>query len=124
MQCEHCRKSPAHVRIDQMIDGKKKSYHLCQSCVDKMMNVFSQADDLMTAFAQAREPIKRTEENALPASRVVQNQEQDAGSILQQLKTINERFNALEEKLHQLQTARDEQTALLTQILARLSENS
>jgi protein-arginine kinase activator protein McsA len=41
MKCEHCQKNPARVRVDQMVDGQRKSLYLCQSCVDNMMNTFS-----------------------------------------------------------------------------------
>ena len=42
MKCEHCQKNPARVRVDQMVDGKRESRFLCQSCVDELMNAMGQ----------------------------------------------------------------------------------
>ncbi|GHO43337.1 ATP-dependent Clp protease ATP-binding subunit [Ktedonospora formicarum] len=42
MKCERCRKNPARVRVDQMVDGKRESHYLCQSCVDELMNAMGQ----------------------------------------------------------------------------------
>jgi ATP-dependent Clp protease ATP-binding subunit ClpC len=42
MKCERCQKNPARVRVDQMIDGRRESHFLCQSCVDELMNAMGQ----------------------------------------------------------------------------------
>ncbi len=42
MKCERCQKNPARVRVDQMVDGKRESHFLCQSCVDELMNAMGQ----------------------------------------------------------------------------------
>jgi len=42
MKCERCQKNPARVRVDQMIDGRRVSHFLCQSCVDELMNAMGQ----------------------------------------------------------------------------------
>lgn len=42
MKCERCRKNPARVRVDQMVDGRRESHYLCQSCVDELMNAMGQ----------------------------------------------------------------------------------
>jgi protein-arginine kinase activator protein McsA len=34
MQCEHCQQNPARVRVDPLVNGRRVSYFLCQSCVD------------------------------------------------------------------------------------------
>ncbi|GLV57246.1 ATP-dependent Clp protease ATP-binding subunit ClpC [Dictyobacter sp. S3.2.2.5] len=45
MKCERCQKNPARVRVEQMIDGRRESHFLCQSCVDEMMNAIGQLGD-------------------------------------------------------------------------------
>jgi ATP-dependent Clp protease ATP-binding subunit ClpC len=42
MKCERCQKNPARVRVDQMVDGRRESHFLCQSCVDELMNAMGQ----------------------------------------------------------------------------------
>jgi ATP-dependent Clp protease ATP-binding subunit ClpC len=42
MKCERCQKNPARVRVDQMVDGRRESHFLCQSCVDEIMNAMGQ----------------------------------------------------------------------------------
>src|SRR5215469_12010794 len=42
MKCERCQKNPARVCVDQMIDGRRESHFLCQSCVDELMNAMGQ----------------------------------------------------------------------------------
>src|SRR5579871_5431087 len=42
MKCERCQQNSARVRVDQMINGKRESHYLCQSCVDEIMNSMSQ----------------------------------------------------------------------------------
>ena len=42
MKCERCQKNPARVRVDQMVDGRRESHYLCQSCVDEIMNAMGQ----------------------------------------------------------------------------------
>jgi len=42
MKCERCHKNPARVRVDQMINGKRESHFLCQSCVEELMNAMGQ----------------------------------------------------------------------------------
>ena len=113
MKCERCQKNPARVRVDELIDGRRVSHFLCQSCVD----------ELMSAFNPVKEPTQKTEENSLPTVEATQSQEQDSRNIFQQLQTIDDHLKALDEKLHQLQATGDNHTTLLTQILARLSEN-
>jgi len=44
--CERCQKNPARVRVDQMVDGKRESHYLCQSCVDELMNTMGQVGGL------------------------------------------------------------------------------
>src|SRR6266700_5751588 len=44
--CERCQKNPARVRVDQMVDGKRESHYLCQSCVDELMNAMGQMGGL------------------------------------------------------------------------------
>ncbi len=46
MKCERCQKNPARVRVDQMVDGKRESHFLCQSCVDELMNAMGQVGGL------------------------------------------------------------------------------
>jgi protein-arginine kinase activator protein McsA len=91
-QCERCQRNPARVRVDQMVDGKRESHYLCQSCVDVLMHAMSQAG----------------------------SQGPDLGNVVQPPQTMDEHLNALDEKLRQLQATNEEQIALLTQILARL----
>lgn len=38
MKCEHCQKNTAHVRVEQIINGRRETHYLCQSCVDELMN--------------------------------------------------------------------------------------
>src|SRR5436309_558569 len=38
MKCERCQKNTARVRVDEMIDGRRVSHYMCQSCVDELMN--------------------------------------------------------------------------------------
>ncbi|GCE11492.1 ATP-dependent Clp protease ATP-binding subunit [Tengunoibacter tsumagoiensis] len=42
MKCERCQKNPARVRVDQMVDGRRESHLLCQSCVDELMSTMGQ----------------------------------------------------------------------------------
>ncbi len=42
MKCERCQKNPARVRVDEMIDGRRVSHFLCQSCVDELMKTMGQ----------------------------------------------------------------------------------
>jgi ATP-dependent Clp protease ATP-binding subunit ClpC len=44
--CERCQKNPARVRVDQMVEGKRESHYLCQSCVDELMNAMGQMGGL------------------------------------------------------------------------------
>ncbi|GER86968.1 ATP-dependent Clp protease ATP-binding subunit ClpC [Dictyobacter vulcani] len=46
MKCERCQKNPARVRVEQMIDGRRESHFLCQSCVDEMMSAIGQLGDM------------------------------------------------------------------------------
>jgi ATP-dependent Clp protease ATP-binding subunit ClpC len=46
MKCERCQKNPARVRVDQMVDGRRESHFLCQSCVDELMNAMGQLGGL------------------------------------------------------------------------------
>src|SRR5438105_977440 len=46
MKCERCQKNPARVRVDQMVDGRRESHFLCQSCVDELMNAMGQLSGL------------------------------------------------------------------------------
>jgi ATP-dependent Clp protease ATP-binding subunit ClpC len=46
MKCERCQKNPARVRVDQMVDGRRESHYLCQSCVDELMNAMGQMGGL------------------------------------------------------------------------------
>src|SRR5215469_12222710 len=46
MKCEHCQKNPARVRVDQMVDGRRESHFLCQSCVDELMSAMGQLGGL------------------------------------------------------------------------------
>ncbi len=43
MKCERCQKNPARVRVDEMIDGRRQSHFLCQSCVDELMSAMGQS---------------------------------------------------------------------------------
>ncbi|HEY7420254.1 MAG TPA: AAA family ATPase, partial [Ktedonobacteraceae bacterium] len=42
MKCERCHKNEATVRVEQMMNGKRKSHFLCQSCVEEIMNEMGQ----------------------------------------------------------------------------------
>jgi len=42
MKCERCQKNPARVRVDELIDGRRVSHFLCQSCVDELMSTMGQ----------------------------------------------------------------------------------
>ena len=64
---------------------------------------------------EAGRHIRETEENTTIMLGVMRSQGQDIKRIFQYMETIDERLNRLE-------TKSDEQTALLTQILARLPE--
>ncbi|GER91080.1 hypothetical protein KDW_52420 [Dictyobacter vulcani] len=44
MKCERCQKNSAQVRVDQMVEGRRESHFLCQSCVDELMRLMEQAD--------------------------------------------------------------------------------
>ncbi len=46
MKCERCQKNPARVRVDQMVEGRRESHFLCQSCVDELMNAMGQVGGL------------------------------------------------------------------------------
>src|SRR5690242_6052110 len=46
MKCERCQKNPARVRVDQVVDGRRESHYLCQSCVDELMSAMGQMDGL------------------------------------------------------------------------------
>jgi ATP-dependent Clp protease ATP-binding subunit ClpC len=37
MKCERCGKRPAQVRIDQIVNGRRESHYLCQTCVAELM---------------------------------------------------------------------------------------
>ena len=37
MNCERCHKNPARIRVDQTINGQRKSHFLCQPCVEEIM---------------------------------------------------------------------------------------
>jgi ATP-dependent Clp protease ATP-binding subunit ClpC len=38
MKCERCQKNLARVRVDELVDGRRVSHFLCQSCVDELMS--------------------------------------------------------------------------------------
>lgn len=42
MKCERCQKNTARVRVDEMVDGRRVSHYMCQSCVDELMNAMGQ----------------------------------------------------------------------------------
>jgi ATP-dependent Clp protease ATP-binding subunit ClpC len=46
MKCERCQKTPAQVRVDEIVNGRRVPHFLCQSCVDELMNEMSQAGGL------------------------------------------------------------------------------
>jgi ATP-dependent Clp protease ATP-binding subunit ClpC len=46
MKCERCQKNSARVRVDQVIDNRRETHYLCQSCVDELMNTMGQLGDL------------------------------------------------------------------------------
>ncbi|HTI14932.1 MAG TPA: AAA family ATPase [Dictyobacter sp.] len=46
MKCERCQKNPARVRVDLMVDGRRESHYLCQSCVEEHMNAMGQMGGL------------------------------------------------------------------------------
>src|SRR2546425_10680270 len=78
---------------------------------------------------EAGQHIRETEENTTIMLGVMRSQGQDIKRIFQYMETIDERLNtmderlsAVDERLNRLETKVDEQTALLTQILARLPE--
>lgn len=71
--------------------------------------------------------IQETDENTTILLGVIRHQGQDIRRIVQHLETIDQRldiaeqhFNQLEQRLERVDTKLDEQTPLLTQILARL----
>ncbi|HEU0000673.1 MAG TPA: AAA family ATPase, partial [Ktedonobacteraceae bacterium] len=39
MKCERCQKNPAVARIDQIVNGRRESHFLCQSCAEELMGV-------------------------------------------------------------------------------------
>ena len=43
MKCERCQKNPASVRVDQMVEGRRESHYLCQTCVEEIMGEMNQA---------------------------------------------------------------------------------
>ncbi len=92
---------------------------------------------------EAAQHIRETEENTTIMLGVMRSQGQDIKRIFQymetiderlntmderlsavdeRLSTVDERLNTMDERLNRLETKSDEQTALLTQILARLPE--
>jgi ATPases with chaperone activity, ATP-binding subunit len=46
MNCERCHKNPARVRVDEMVDGRRESHYLCQSCVEELMNQMNMNSNL------------------------------------------------------------------------------
>jgi ATP-dependent Clp protease ATP-binding subunit ClpC len=42
MKCERCQKNLARVRVDELVDGRRVSHFLCQSCVDELMSTMGQ----------------------------------------------------------------------------------
>jgi len=38
MKCERCQKNAAHIRVDQIVEGRREQHYLCQQCVDELMN--------------------------------------------------------------------------------------
>jgi ATP-dependent Clp protease ATP-binding subunit ClpC len=42
MKCERCQKNLARVRVDELIEGRRVSHFLCQSCVDELMSTMGQ----------------------------------------------------------------------------------
>jgi septal ring factor EnvC (AmiA/AmiB activator) len=81
-----------------------------------------------TAFQrEAAAHIRETEENTTILLGVIRSQGQDIKRIVQhietiddRLRTVDERLGMIEQRLNRLDTKSDEQTTLLTQILARL----
>ncbi|MGH2494392.1 MAG: AAA family ATPase [Ktedonobacteraceae bacterium] len=39
MKCERCQKNPAVARIDQIVNGRRESHFLCQSCAEELMGM-------------------------------------------------------------------------------------
>ncbi|GER91082.1 hypothetical protein KDW_52440 [Dictyobacter vulcani] len=46
MKCERCQKNPAQVRVEAMVNGKRESHFLCQSCVEELMSELNQTGGL------------------------------------------------------------------------------
>ncbi|GCF07732.1 ATP-dependent Clp protease ATP-binding subunit [Dictyobacter arantiisoli] len=42
MKCERCQKNSAQVRVEAMVNGKRESHFLCQSCVEDIMDAMNQ----------------------------------------------------------------------------------
>ncbi len=38
MKCERCKKNPAQIPVEQIIEGRRERHYLCQKCVDELMN--------------------------------------------------------------------------------------
>ena len=46
MKCERCKKNPAQVHVEQIVDGRRERHYLCQKCVDELMSAaMGQAED-------------------------------------------------------------------------------
>ena len=78
-------------------------------------------EERLTALEQKTAAhIQEIDENTTIMLGVIRHQGQDIKRIFQRLETMDESLNTLKQQLNQLGTKFDEQTTLLTQILARL----
>ncbi len=78
-------------------------------------------EERLTALEQKTAAhIQEIDENTTILLGVIRHQGQDIKRVFQRLETIDESLNTLKQQLNQLETKFDEQTTLLTQILARL----
>jgi len=80
-------------------------------------------EERLTALEQkTAAPIQEIDENTAILLGVIRHQGQDIRRIFQRLETMDESLNTLKQQLNQVETKSDEQTILLTQILALLEE--
>ncbi len=78
-------------------------------------------EERLTALEQKTSAhIQEIDENTTIMLGVIRHQGQDIKRIFQRLETIDESLSTVKQQLNQLETKFDEQTTLLTQILARL----
>jgi len=69
MKCERCQQTPARVRVDEIVNGRRVQHYLCQQCVEELMSAMGQTGGLDSGMPEdAPSPFGFASNNGNPVS--------------------------------------------------------